>query len=191
MENEEEKQEKKRKDKKQRGWVWPVKVLFLAIFLSFSFSILSELALSNAVLIVSIIVVLVFILISIVFDMLGVAVTSSSIEPFLAMASRKVTGSKQAISLIKNADRISAICTDVIGDICGILSGAAGASILGKIAISGDFNAILVSSLVSALIAGITIFGKACCKKYAITHSNEVTLRFAKFINIFTKKDKK
>ena len=109
MENEEEKQEKKRKDKKQRGWVWPVKVLFLAIFLSFSFSILSELALSNAVLVVAIIVVLVFILISIVFDMLGVAVTSSSIEPFLAMASRKVTGSKQAISLIKNADRIAVI----------------------------------------------------------------------------------
>lgn len=168
-----------------------MKVFFLAIFLSFTFSIISEITLSNTNIIVSIIVIFVFIAISIIFDMLGVAVTSSSIEPFLAMASRHVKGSKQSISLIKNADRISAICTDVIGDICSILSGAAGASILTKIAISSEGNilSIVIASIVSALIAGITIAGKAAFKKYAISHSSQVTLRFAKFINIFTKKD--
>ena len=188
---EQDKKKNKSKNKSSKWWVWPVKVFFLAIFLSFTFSIISEIALSNANIFIAIIVILVFIAISIIFDMLGVAVTSSSIEPFLAMASRHVKGSKQAISLIKNADRISAICTDVIGDICCILSDAAGASILTKIALAsnGDFSSIVIASSVSALIAGITIAGKAAFKKFAISHSSQVTLRFAKFINFFTKKD--
>lgn len=191
MEEDQDKKKKPIKNKSQKWLVWPVKVFFLAIFLSFTFSIISEMALSNAGIAIAIIVILLFIAISILFDMLGVAVTSSSIEPFLAMASRHVKGSKQAISLIKNADRISAICTDVIGDICSILSGAAGASILTKIAVasSGDFTSIAIASTVSALIAGITIAGKAAFKKYAISHSSQVTFRFAKFINLFTKKD--
>ena len=191
MAEDQDKKKKPIKNKSQKWWVWPVKVFFLAIFLSFTFSIISEMALSNASIAIAIIVILLFIAISILFDMLGVAVTSSSIEPFLAMASRHVKGSKQAISLIKNADRISAICTDVIGDICSILSGAAGASILTKIAVasSGNFTSIAIASTVSALIAGITIAGKAAFKKYAISHSSQVAYRFAKFINLFTKKD--
>lgn len=191
MDEDQNKKKKQIKNKSQKWWVWPVKVFFLAIFLSFTFSVVSEIALSNANIIIAVIVILIFIAISIVFDMLGVAVTSSSVEPFLAMASRHVKGSKQAISLIKNADRISAICTDVIGDICSILSGAAGASILTKIAIAsnGDFIYIAIASTVSALIAGITIAGKAAFKKYAISHSSQVTFKFAKFINIFSKKD--
>ncbi len=186
-----EKTEKNKKPKTQKSWVWPVKILLLAIFLSLSFSIISELALENASIIVSVIVILTFISVSILFDMLGLAVASSSLENFTAMASRKVKGSKQAIALNKNADKVSSICADVIGDVCGILSGAAGASILTKIALAsnGDFIQILIASSISAVIAGLTIFGKASLKRYAIKHSNEITLKFAKFINFFTRKD--
>ncbi len=183
--------EKKKKSKTPKAWVWPVKIFILAILLSLSFSIISELALGNASIIVSVLVILTFIAVSILFDMLGLAVASSNIETFTAMASRKIKGSKQAIALNKNADRVSSICADVIGDVCGILSGAAGASILTKIALAshGDFIQILIASSVSAVIAGLTIFGKASLKRYAIKHSSEITLKFAKFINFFTRKD--
>ncbi len=121
--------------------------------------------------------------------MLGLAVASANIEDFAAMASRKVKGSKQALILTKNADKVGSIC-DVIGDVCGILSGAAGASIVTKIVLTagGEFLPILIASLISALIAGFTIFGKSVFKGFAIKHANSVTLKFAKFINFFSRK---
>lgn len=185
-----EENQKEIKPKPKRAWLWPLEILIMAIVLSLSFSILSEIVLSKATIIIAIIVIFVFIAVSILFDMIGLAVASCSLEPFTAMAARKVKGSKQAISLIKNADKVSSVCNDVIGDVCGILSGAAGASILTKIALSanGDFMMILIPSLISAIIAGLTIFGKAVFKKFAIKHCNSITLNLAKFLNFFTRK---
>ena len=62
------------------------------------------------------------------------------------------------------------------------------ASILAKIAMVGEFKQVLLASLISAIIAALTIFGKASLKKYAIKHANGITLKFAKFLNFFTKK---
>ena len=179
------------KSKNKKSWVWPLIVLILAISLSLLFSILSELILDDSAIFVAVIVIFVFIAISILTDMIGLAVASANIEHFTAMASRKVKGSKQAISLVKNADKVSSVLNDVIGDVCGILSGAAGASIVAKIAIDngGSFLAILIPSLVAAIIAGLTIGGKSIFKKIAIRHANPITLSFAKFINFFTRKD--
>ena len=122
--------------------------------------------------------------------MVGLAVASASVEDFNAMAARKVKGSKQAISLVKNADKVSSVLNDVIGDVCGILSGAAGASIVAKIIIdnAGNFMVVLIASLVASIIAGITIGGKAIFKRIAIKHANSITLSFAKFINFFTRR---
>lgn len=168
---------------------WPYVILVLAITLSFSFGLLSEITLSNTAIFVAIIVILIFIAISILFDVIGLAVASCSIDPFTAMASRKIKGAKQALILVKNADKISSLCADVVGDVCGILAGAGGASIVTKIAMNATgFTPILISSLVSAIIAGLTIFGKAIFKRYAINHCTQITLRLAKFINIFTHK---
>lgn len=190
MKKEIKEKEIKPKPKNKKTWLWPLIVLVLAFTLSFSFSILSEVALSNATIIIAVIVILVFVIISILFDMVGLAVASCSVEPFTAMAARKVKGSKQALALIKNADKVSAICNDVIGDICGILSGAAGATIVAQIAITtnGDFVSILVASLVSAVIAALTIWGKASFKRFAINHCNGITLGLAKIVNFFTRK---
>ena len=43
-----------------------------------------------------------------------------------AMSSKKIKGAKKAVSFKKNADKVSSFCNDVIGDICGIISGSAG-----------------------------------------------------------------
>ncbi|MFQ6752364.1 MAG: hypothetical protein ACLRFL_02215 [Clostridia bacterium] len=187
--NKENKEKPKLKTKKL--WLWPIIVLVLAFVLSFSFSILSEVALNNASIIIAVIVIFVFVILSILFDMVGLAVASCSLEPFTAMAARKVKGSKQAISLIKNADKVSSVCNDVIGDICGILSGAAGATIVAQIAIAsnGGMVEVLIASLVSAIIAALTIWGKASFKRLAINHCTGITLGLAKVINFFTRKD--
>ena len=182
--------QKQNKSKHKNTWIWPLIVFILAISLSLLFSIASELVLSKSTIVIAIIVILVFISLAILTDMIGLAVASANIEDFNAMAARKVKGSKQAISLVKNADKVSSVLNDVIGDVCGILSGAAGASIVVKIAIDngGGFMLILIPSLIAAIIAGITIGGKSVFKRIAIKHANSITLSFARFINFFTRR---
>ena len=180
---------KENKHKSQKAWIWPIIILILAFSISLTFGILSEISLSKANIIIAIVVIMVFVAISILFDMIGLAVATCQIEPFTAMSARKVKGSKQALSLIKNADKVGSIC-DVIGDVCGILSGAAGASIVAKIITetTADFKIVLIASLISATIAAISIFGKAVFKTIGIKKCNSITLALAKFVNIFTRK---
>ena len=57
------------------------------------------------------------------------AVATANEKPFHSMASRKVPGALEAIRLLRNAERVSSICNDVVGDICGVVSGSASATI--------------------------------------------------------------
>ena len=181
------------KKKVQPWWVWPVKILVITLFLSLTFSVLSELLMSNVGIAVSVIVIVFLLALGIISDMIGVATTACQIEPFAAMRSRKVRGAKVAMALVKNAEKVSSICNDVIGDICGILSGAAGAAITVKF-VSESMGAsiqILIAGAVSATIAGLTIFGKAIFKKYAIDNCTKIVLGVGKCLSIFSKKEKK
>ena len=181
------------KKKVQPWWMWPVKILVVTLFLSLAFSVLSEVLLSNVGIVVSVVVILFLLFVGIVADMIGVATTACSLEPFTAMCSRKVRGAKVAMGLVKNAEKVSSICNDVVGDICGILSGAAGASIAVKFISENMANSIqiLIAGTVSAVIAGLTIFGKAMCKKYAITHCTKIVLGVGKCFSIFSRRKPK
>src|SRR5699024_842389 len=74
---------------------------------------------------IGLLIVFIIIIIGILFDMLGIASTAADEAPFHAMASEKVKGAKEAVIIIKNADRFSSFSNDVIGDISGIVSGTA------------------------------------------------------------------
>ena len=172
---------------------WPLAVLAISFAICMCFGVLSEISLSSAGIAVSIVVILVFVFIAIVADMLSVAITACDMKPFRAMASKKVRGAKDAIKLKKNADRVASIFGDIVGDVCGILSGAAGATVTSAIItnkITG-FWGIVIASLVSAVIAAITISGKAFMKRYSMDHAEAIVMRFAKFLSFFhSNKDK-
>jgi len=141
-------------------------------------------------LIVAIMLVLIILVIAIIADVIGVAATSCDVQPFLAMASRKVKGAKRAVFLCKNSDKVSSIFADIIGDVCSIVSGASGATIA-FILISDTttgFARILISALVSAIIAAITIGGKALCKKLAIHNAERIVYTLAKLLSVFDNK---
>ncbi len=172
--------------------IWSLKVLILSFALSMCFGVLSEFFLSGTGVIIAVLVIVVFMSISIMTDMIGVAVTAADIQPFRAMASKKIRGAKEAIKLIKNADKFTSIIADVVGDVCGILSGAAGASIIMKIAIDSESAlGIIIASLVSAVIASMTIFGKSLGKKYAMKNCNKIMLVVGKVLSWFTPQGKK
>ena len=125
-----EQTKKKEKVKKEQVDInWIIKILIISFVISFGLSFVSEMTIPNLSLVLGIIVTLLFIGLGIVFDIIGVSVTSSDEAVFHSMNSRKVKGASVAVKFKKNADKVASFCNDVIGDICGIVSGAAGTTI--------------------------------------------------------------
>lgn len=177
----------KRKHKKNNGGSkanWVHKVVILAFGLSVFFSTISEILLKQVNLIISMFILLFIIIIGVFFDIIGVAVTSSNEAPFHAMAADKVPGSKEAVRLVRNADIVSNFCNDVVGDICGIVSGAAGAAIVVRVAATGfsQNQVIIFSILLTGIISTLTIGGKALGKGIAIKNSKTVVYGVGLFL---------
>jgi len=171
--------------KKNTDYNWIIKNTIIAFLISFIFSGISETALPNVPLLVGVLLVFVFIILGVIFDMIGVAVTSSDEKQFHSMSSRRVKGSKTAVIFKKNAEKVASFCNDVIGDICGIISGSAGVMIATSISNKLNLPLFWTSLTVTALIAALTIGGKALGKGVAISKGNEILFIFAKFISFF------
>ena len=119
----------KKQKSKQSQKQWVVTVVLLSFGLSVVMSVLTSLFVDSAGLLVALIALIVLISIGIITDVIGTAVTSADERPFIAMASKKINGAKQALRLIRKAERVSSILNDVAGDIVGVVSGSAGSVI--------------------------------------------------------------
>ena len=104
------------------------------------------------------------------------------------MNSRKIKGADVAVLFKKNANKVSSFCNDVIGDICGIVSGSLGAMISIYLSSITNINVIYVSLFISSLISSLTVGGKAIGKRYATKNSDQIIFIVAKILYIFKKK---
>lgn len=148
---------------------WVVTIFITTIFVSGAISLISDAVMENSSIVVAFFILLGIVLVGIVFDVIGVAVTSADEKPFHSMAARKVPGAREAIRLLRSAERVSSICNDVVGDICGVVSGSASATIASQILTNFTFSwPQVVSLLMSALVAALTVGGKAIGKTFAI-----------------------
>ena len=117
---------------------------------------------------------------------IGVAVMSANEKPFHSMASRKVPEAGEALKLIRNAGRVSSFCNDVIGDICGVISGSASATIAVRVlALHPGAQEMVITLAMSALAAGLTVGGKACGKSFALGSSTTVVRTAAGILHFF------
>lgn len=173
------------KKNKLVDYKWISILVILSFIISIIFTVMSELAIPNVGIILGIFLTLIFIFIGVLFDMIGVAITAASEAPINSMAAKKIKGAKTAIYLKKNAEKVSSFCNDVIGDICGIISGSTGSVIALKIANFFDINKFLVVLITMGLISALTIGGKAIEKGIAINKSDQILYKFAKFISVF------
>lgn len=173
---------KKNKGKKKHSH-WPLRVFLMSVALSAVLSFFSSTALSGAGIIVAVAVLAAFILLGIVFDMIGVAVTAADPRPFHSMASHKEKGGKEAIQLLNRANEVSSVCNDVVGDICGIVSGSTAAAIIMQLQRNFNTTSVLISIGVTALISGLTIGGKALGKTVAINDCTNVVYRVARIMH--------
>lgn len=166
---------------------WTIKIILLAFIISFLFSTLSETIMPKVNLLVSILLLIVFIVIGVIFDMIGVAITTCDIKPFHSMNSKKIKYAKTGIKLIQNADKVSSFCNDVIGDICGIISGTAGVLIATTISTKLNIDTLLTSLITTSLIAALTIGGKALGKQTALKNNTTIIKTFSKIVAVFQK----
>ena len=154
---------------------WVVTIFFVTVFVSGAITMLSDIIMSGSGILVAFLILLAIVFIGIVFDIIGVAVASADENPFHAMAARKVPGAKDSIMLLRNAERVSSICNDVVGDICGVVSGTAAATISAQILANFEFGwPQIVSLSMSALVAGLTVGGKAIGKTFAMNSCTDI-----------------
>lgn len=181
---------RKVKEKQKLDYNWITKITLIAFFISFFLSIISEQVVSNINIFFSVLLLLVIICIGIIFDMIGIATTAADIKTFNSMASKKVRGSKTAINLIKNADKVSSFCNDVVGDICGIISGFLAVTISNQIASIYNLHFVFLSFIAAAVISAMTIGGKAMGKSMAVNKSNVILYEFSKVLSYFRKEER-
>ena len=154
---------------------WVVTIFFVTILVSGVISLLSDYIMSVSGIVVAFLILMAIILIGIIFDIIGVAVASADEKPFHSMAARKVPGAQDAIKLLRNAERVSSICNDVVGDICGVVSGSASATIAAQVLSYFEFGwPQLISLVMSALVAGLTVGGKAIGKTFAMNSCTKI-----------------
>ena len=161
----------KNKEKEHSKIKWFIEVFIITFVLSICFSYISTYGVSNLNLVSSIIILIAVIAVGIIFDIVGVAVTVAKEHEFHAKATKKVDGAKASIKLIKNSTKVANICADVIGDVCGVLSGAISAMISAKITEKTGAN---LQFIISAIVASLTVGGKALGKELANKESTQI-----------------
>ena len=166
---------------KKKNDHWVLRVFFMAVVLSALLSFFSSTALDGAGYVVAVLVLVAFIALGIVFDMIGVAVTAADPKPFHSMAAHKEKGGREAIRLLSNANRVSSVCNDVVGDICGVVSGSASAVVAVR-ALTMLNSETVAQLIMSALVSGVTIAGKACGKNIATGKATQIVHTTSKLI---------
>ena len=187
-----------KKEEKRRTRNWVLTIFFATIAISAAISLVSDFVMGKSSMIVAFLILLMIVFIGIIFDIVGMAVATADEKPFHAMAARKVTGARECITLLRNAERVSSICNDVVGDICGVVSGSASATIAAQVLQNFElsFDSIVPLAL-SSLVAALTVGGKAIGKGIAVNNCTDIVYHAGQVIyaathvkDLFTKKKK-
>jgi hypothetical protein len=166
---------------------WSSRIMLLTALLAAMFTTISVIFLSNSSILLGMGIVMFFVIIGIASDTIGLSAAASKEIPFRAMASKKIRGAKEAMKICRRAEIFSSFFNDVIGDICGIVSGTATAAVVLQLAILGGHheNSIyysVIAIIFTSIVAGITVGGKAICKSLAIRGSTHIILFLGKVI---------
>ena len=183
--NESGKEPPSKKDAKKKSRVkWVVIAFSLSFVISAVFSVAMGEVTANANILVAVLLLLFFIALGILFDVIGLAVATADASPFHSMAARRLRAGKKGVWLVANSDKVSSVCNDIVGDICGVVTGAAGAAIVAKLFTDG---AMWYSLAVTSLISALTVGGKAACKSFAMKHSDSIVMFVAKSLCFYRK----
>ncbi|KGX90475.1 hypothetical protein [Pontibacillus marinus] len=177
----------------QKSLKFSLGIAVITFVLAAIFSVISTFILNDVFYLVGIVIVFTIVIIGVLFDMLGIAATAADEVPFHAMAAEKVNGSKEAIIIVRNADRFASFCNDVIGDIAGVISGTAAAIVVLRIAqifgqSDGSTLQFVISVIFTSIVAAVTVGGKAMGKYFAVHSSTDIIFFAARIIALVERK---
>lgn len=180
------KQKKRSKIRILPDWKWIWTIFSATVGISAAMSFFSNEILSGGGIFLSFSVLLAIVLLGILFDIVGMAVTAAEEKPFHSMAAKKIPEAYIAIRLIRRADRVSSFCNDVVGDICGVVSGSASAVIAVRVIadMEPSFSG-WIRLLMSAFVAALTVGGKAFGKSVALNNATAIIHTAAKVLYSF------
>jgi len=170
--------------KKKTNIKWLIKIIIISLVASVVFTLASTEILGNTGYIMSFAILAVFIIVGIIFDVIGIAVTAASEAPFNSMATRRQRGAAESLRLIKNANKVTCYCNDVIGDVTGIVSGTTAALIAARLMEGFNTENLLFPVGISAIVTGLTVGGKAIGKTLAFNKSTEIVLSVGRLLNL-------
>ncbi len=163
---------------------WTLKVFFLTFVLAVIFSIAANYLgrFNNTILVICIISIL---LIGIIFDIIGVAVLSCDVKALHSRASQKLKGAKKAIKLTQNASTVSSFCNDVVGDVCGIVSGSLITVLIINLFVNNNLS--FWNVIFSSILSSLTVGGKAIGKKIAVKNADQIIYTVGKVLSLLGK----
>lgn len=165
-------------------WIATITVwtLILAAVIGFVTQVLVDMLIS---LFLSFLILAAVILLGIIFDLIGTAAAAADIAPLNAKAARKINGARRGVFLVQHAEQVSNFCNDVVGDISGIISGTLAAIIVIRVAASWPLERaeLYAGIILTALVAALTVGGKAWGKSIAINRPTEVILIVGAILN--------
>jgi hypothetical protein len=100
------------------------------------------------------------------------------------MAAHRERGAMESLRLIKNADKVTSFCNDVVGDVTGIISGTTAALIAAQLMEGFSTENLLFPLLISGGVTGLTVGGKAVGKAFTLNNCTAIVFRVGKIINI-------
>ena len=167
---------------------WALIAFSISFLITACLSAASDKVVSLLSLAVSALVLIAIISLGILFDIIGLAVTTADISPFNSMAARRLKTGQKAVWLINNAEKVSSFCNDIVGDIAGVVSGATGAGIALKLFSEMDADiAFLLTLALTSLISAFTVGGKALGKSVAMKHNTKIVKSVAMLLCGFRK----
>ena len=163
-----------------------IKGSFLIAIFTFLIAVLVTLSSQTRIQYVSfipaVIILLVIIFTGIISDMVGVAATVANPKTFNARAAKKLFGARNGLFLVKHADRVASLMCDIVGDICGTVSGATGIVIVLRIINNWGGSQSLFNLLMIGFISALTVGGKAFFKTYGIRRADEIIFFVGKIL---------
>lgn len=132
---------------------------------------------------VSALVILLVVLVGVASDIVGVSATRARETPFIARASKRIPGAREGLYLVRHADAVATIMLDLVGDLCGTVSGALAAGIV--LEVSRAKAIAFETAVVVGIVSGLTIGMKALAKSFAVRRAEGVIIAAGRILHGF------
>jgi len=176
---------------KKVNYVWVYVITVITFFIALILGYISLVFMEKVSIIGALFILLFIVFLGVIFDLFGISVTAATETPFHSMSSGKVRGAQEAILIIRNAGAVANFFNDVIGDISGIISGSASAAIIIKLNENMTLKTTAASIILTSIIAGITVGGKAIGKEVALRNANHIVYRMGIILSYIKKRKKR